>query len=135
VVRPKGAPDAEVVLRRELRLLAGHVRDWSVRRWAAAAGPGTTRAQRMVTLIAALAEFGREAGSGAPADAVPPQVAPYALADQLTVLADDLLAAMARRPGQSELAVRALSAVLSARRDLDGTRAPNDARRLLGGRC
>ena len=49
-----------------------------------------TRAERLRELVVDLAELGRRAGNGAPADAVPAPLRPHGLADQITVLVDDI---------------------------------------------
>lgn len=125
------------LLRRELASLRHRVQDWTVTRWAARAeppepldsGPSPTRGDVAYALVVRLAELSRVAGSGAPADAVPPRLGDHALADQIGVLADDLLAA----PGVEAVAVEALDAVVRCRSALDGTAIPADVATLLAG--
>lgn len=78
--------------------------------WYAArtASGSATREQALRELVERLADLGRQAGSGAPAGAVPGQVAVHALADQLAVLVEDLLALNA--PQAETAAAAAVSA-------------------------
>jgi hypothetical protein len=123
------------LLRRELASLRHRIQEWTVTRWTARAeplepldtGPAPTRGQVAYALAVRLAELSRAAGSGAPADAVPPRLGDHALADQLGVLADDLLAS----PGVDAVAVEALDAVVRCRAALDGTAIPPDVAALL----
>jgi hypothetical protein len=123
------------LLRRELGSLRHRIQDWTVSRWAARAepaepldtGPTPTRGDVAYALVVRLAELSRSAGSGAPADAVPPRLGDHALADQIGVFADDLLAA----PGVEAVAVEALDAVVRCRSALDGTAIPADVADLL----
>jgi hypothetical protein len=123
------------LLRRELASLRHRIQDWTVTRWRARAepsepldaSPAPTRGEVAYALIVRLAELSYSAGSGAPADAVPPRLGDHALADQLGVLADDLLAA----PGVDAVAIEALDAVVRARSALDGTAIPTDVAALL----
>lgn len=112
------SPSARDLLRRELEALLRRVGPWGVTRWRAAGRADTAR-----RLVLALAEHGRRAGSGAPPGVVPEPVAPHGLADQIAVLAADLLAA-----GPDDAQARAaLGAVLAARTALDGSPPPGDA--------
>ena len=83
-------------LARALRRLDDRVRRWSPARWQAPvrSRPGrqelVVRAQLAYELAGILAELAREAGNGAP-DRPPPQVPPYAIADQLAVLGREVL--------------------------------------------
>jgi hypothetical protein len=123
------------LLRRELTSLRQRIQDWTVTRWAARAepfepldtGPIPTRGEVAYALVVRLAELSRAAGSGAPADAVPPRLGDHALADQVGVLADDLLAA----PGVDAVAIEALDVVVRCRSALDGTDIPADVATLL----
>jgi hypothetical protein len=123
------------LLRRELASLRHRIQDWTVTRWRARAepiepldaAPSPTRGEVAYALVVRLAELSRSAGSGAPADAAPPRLGDHALADQLAVLADDLLAA----PGVDAVAIEALDAVVRARSALDGTAIPTDVAALL----
>ncbi|WP_445548824.1 hypothetical protein, partial [Frankia sp. CiP1_Cm_nod2] len=107
----------------------------------AAAGRGAgTRADRVRALAVELADLGREAGSGLPRGVAPPRLADHALADQIAVLAADLIEALAAgaadaapapAPGSSHrdvLVERARLAVHAARVDLETSR-----RRRAGG--
>lgn len=123
------------LLRRELTSLRQRIQDWTVTRWAARSepfepldsGPTPTRGEVAYALVVRLAELSRAAGSGAPADAVPPRLGDHALADQVGVLADDLLAA----PGVDAVAIEALDVVVRCRSALDGTDIPADVSALL----
>jgi hypothetical protein len=118
------------LLRRELASLRHRIQDWTVTRWAARAeppepldtGPSPSRGDVAYALVVRLAELSYAAGSGAPEHAVPPRLGDHALADQLGVLADDLLAA----PGVEAVAIEALDAVVRCRSALDGTTIPTD---------
>jgi hypothetical protein len=126
---------ATTLLRRELASLRHRIQDWTVNRWSARSeplepldtGPVPSRGDMAYALVVRLAELSRTAGSGAPAAAVPPRLGDHALADQLAVLADDLLAA----PGVAEVALDALDAVVRCRSALDGTAIPADVAALL----
>ncbi|MBX6389107.1 MAG: hypothetical protein IRZ08_08935 [Frankia sp.] len=107
---------------REINRLLGRLRGWSPTAWDVAATAGGTRAERTRALAADLARLGRLAGSGAPAGAEPPRLAPHGLADQIVVLADDLLRALGEAPParRDELARQAREVVAAARSDLEG---------------
>ena len=98
------------------------VNGWPQNAWQARAISGGTRAERMAALAGELAGLGRQAGSGAPSGVVPPRLADYALADQITVLAGDLVTALGdprvRPTTWAEIALVARDAVLGTRRDL-----------------
>ena len=81
--------DAIAALGGSLRRVDDRVRRWSPSRWAAAGGDGRPRSEAAHELAVTLAELGRLAGNGAPSQA-PPQVQPYAIADQLSVLGHEL---------------------------------------------
>ena len=123
------------LLRRELASLRHRIQDWTVTRWRAGAEPvepldaaaTPTRGEVAYALVVRLAELSRAAGSGAPLDAVPPRLGDHALADQLGVLADDLLAA----PGVDAVVIEALNAVVRSRSALDGSAIPADVAVLL----
>jgi hypothetical protein len=123
------------LLRRELASLRHRIQDWTVTRWAARAeplepldtGPSPTRGDVAYALVVRLAELSRAAGSGAPAGAIPPRLGDHALADQLGVLADEVLVA----PGVDVVAIEALDAVVRCRSALDGTEIPADVAVLL----
>ncbi|WP_235433205.1 MULTISPECIES: hypothetical protein [Protofrankia] len=98
-----------------------------------AAGPGTgTRADRTRALAVELAGLGREAGSGLPAGVGPPLLADHALADQIAVLATDLIETLAAAAASAapahgsfswnDLVERARLAVRAARIDLETSR-------------
>jgi hypothetical protein len=110
-------------LAREINRLLDRVRSWSPTSWEVMIGAGGTRAQRAIRLVDELAALGRQAGSGAPPEATPPRLAPHVLADQITVLADDLLETLdvgAVPPAdRHHVCVQACEAVAAARRDLD----------------
>jgi hypothetical protein len=105
------------------RLLA-RLRGWTGPAWGVGAAAGGTRAERTTALAHELARLGREAGSGAPEDAFPPPLAAHGLADQLAVVADDLLQQLTAprlAPDRREaLLIEAAAAVTAARADLDG---------------
>jgi hypothetical protein len=109
-------------LTREVDRLLRRLRGWSPSAWGVATASGATRASRTAALASELARLGRSAGSGAPPAAEPPRLAPHGLADQITVLADDLLRllednAPARR---AALVAEAHDVVAAARLDLEG---------------
>jgi hypothetical protein len=76
----------------------------------------------MAVLVRELADLGRRAGTGVPPGVVPPRLADYALADQIAVLAGDLVAALgdarARPASWAEIALAARDAVTGTRRDI-----------------
>ena len=123
------------LLRRELASLRHRIQDWTATRWAARAEPfepldtrpAPTRGDVAYALVLRLAELSRAAGSAAPANAIPPRLGDHALADQIGVLADELLAA----PGVEAVAIEALDAVVRSRSALDGTAIPPDVAALL----
>jgi hypothetical protein len=81
--------DALASLSRSLRRVDDRVRRWSPSRWAAAGSAGRARTEAAHELAVTLAELGRLAGNGAPSPA-PAPVEPYAIADQLLVLGQEL---------------------------------------------
>ncbi|OAA24243.1 hypothetical protein UG55_103190 [Frankia sp. EI5c] len=118
---------------RQTSLLVSRARGWTGSAWDVRVTTGGTRADRLRALIDELALLGGQAGSGAPPGVRPPRVADHALPDQLIVLADDFLAAIAAEPAASPaagrtgagrhaagLTARAHAAVTAARADLDG---------------
>jgi hypothetical protein len=135
-------------LSREVGLLVRRLRGWAGSSWDVPLESGITRAERTRLLLDELAILGERVGTGAPAGARPPRLAPHALPDQLAVLAEDLLAALlppaagpsvdvepsvgagsslgAGPPGTAvarrgrEVLVDAYAAVTRARADLDG---------------
>ncbi|MCK9923552.1 hypothetical protein MXD61_17035 [Frankia sp. AgPm24] len=114
-----------VELAREVRLLVRQLRGWAGASWEVPVPGEVSRAQRTVRLINELAVLGERAGVGSPPGMRPPRLAPHALADQVAVLAEELLAALADalEPAGAR-AVRLLAdartAVTGARTDLDG---------------
>ncbi len=78
--------------------------------------PVITRAQLLRDLIAQLAVLGREGGTGTPEGAAPPLLADHALADQVAVLAADLLAA----PRGQQVADQAVAALTGCAQRLWG---------------
>ncbi|OHV48165.1 hypothetical protein [Pseudofrankia sp. BMG5.36] len=111
-------------LTRELNWLLDRLRSWSPASWDVRAAAGGTRAERTAAFSRELARLGRVAGSAAPDGAQPPPLAPHGLADQATVLAEDLLGLLGR-PGldsarRSQLVAEAYQVVTAARADLDG---------------
>ena len=72
---------------------------------------GPSRADLVRALIAALAVAGEQAGTGQPPAAAPPLLAVHALADQLRVVAAELLAA----PRCADVELQAQAAVRAAR--------------------
>jgi hypothetical protein len=100
----------------DLRRLHATVVHWSPTRWAARTADGRTRDEVVFALVVDLAELGRRAGSGAPADARVPQLGAHALADQLVVLGSELVAA----PDAHAVVARARDALEAARRLLLG---------------
>lgn len=115
--------DPFVRLEREVDLLDRRVRAWSVRAWTAPARRhgAVTRADVVAGLAVRLDALGREAGVPVPVDITLPRVPDHALADQVIVLAADLLAALRRTPagrGPADLARVAADAVHEARSHL-----------------
>jgi hypothetical protein len=110
-------------LARETERLVSRMRSWPLSAWQAPAPDGRSRADCAASLSTQLAEFGRRAGSGVPAGVVPPRLADHAIADQVAVLADDLIAALgdpAVRPsGWETLAGEANAALRAVREDLE----------------
>jgi hypothetical protein len=106
-------------LQRELTSLVRRVADFSPQRWASTAGEITghdvdragSKSDAVYRLVVELARLSREAGSGAPAGAVPARVADLGLADQLATLAQELLDA----PEAGFVADSALEAVQATR--------------------
>ena len=82
----------------------------------------------MAALVRRLGEWGRQAGSGAPPRAVPARLGDHGLADQLRVMAADLLAA----PDVRRVAAQALADVLRTRTLMDGTPPPPHAAAVAG---
>jgi hypothetical protein len=82
--------DDLAALGRGLRRVDDRVRRWSASRWSARGSDGRPRSDSAHDLVLALAELGRLAGNGAPAQQ-PPEVAAHAIADQLLVLGQELL--------------------------------------------
>lgn len=114
--------DPFVPLEREVDLLDRRVRAWSVRAWAVPLRPDvTTRADAVAALASRLDTLGRQAGVPVPAETTLPRVADHALADQVIVLATDLLAALRRAPEHrqaGELARQAAEAIRATRQSL-----------------
>ncbi len=147
-VAVRDEPVAELV--REVRRLHDRIHGWSPASWrepcafsgsgvsSSGSGAGSsgsksgTRADRVRALAGELADLGREAGSGVPAGVGPPHLAEHALADQIVVLATDVIEALvadtagdAAASGPSHrnnLAKRARLAVHTARMDLETLR-------------
>jgi hypothetical protein len=119
----ESVPELARQLTGEVSRLLARLRGWTGPAWGVGAAAGGTRAERTTALAQELARLGREAGSGAPEDVLPP-LAAHGLADQLAVLADDLLqqlTAPGLAPDRREaLLVEAVAAVSAARADLDG---------------
>lgn len=89
---PSAEPAAELAVRaaRLVERLKGVTASWYEARTDGPAGERRPRRDHLRALVVALAELGREAGSGAPAGVVPHDVGVYALGDQVAVLAADL---------------------------------------------
>jgi hypothetical protein len=108
--------------------LVGRLRAWSGSAWQASVRPGMSRAGRTVQLLADLVDLGRRAGAGAPRGATPPRLADHALADQVAVVAADLVRALegplTRPDDPTALAQEAHAVVRAARADLDPPRFP-----------
>ncbi len=135
---------------REVRRLYDRIHGWTPGAWRVQAASSGTRAERVRELVVELVHLGREAGSGAPAGVLPPHLADHALADQIVVLADDVVEALFADassedvltqdvPGEDvlgeaagaevrgpdrrhDIAERTRLAVRTARADLDGPR-------------
>jgi hypothetical protein len=109
-------------LAREVNRLLHRLRGWSPTAWTVPAVVGGTRAQRAAALSHDLARLGRDAGSGAPVGAEPQPLAPHGLADQVTVLSDELLGLLGdvALPGRAALLSEAHAVVTTARLDLEG---------------
>jgi hypothetical protein len=110
-------------LTRETERLVRRMRSWPLSAWQASAPDGRSRADWAASLSVQLAEFGRCAGSGVPAGVSPPRLAGHAIADQVAVLAADLIAALGdpavRPPGWEALAREADAALRAAREELE----------------
>ncbi|WP_322747624.1 MULTISPECIES: hypothetical protein [unclassified Frankia] len=116
----------------EVRRLHDRIQGWTPGSWRQRSASVGTRADRVRALAAELADLGHQAGSGAPAGVRPPSLADHALADQIVVLATDLVETLlADTRGhvvngcsdrRRDIAERARSAVRAARLDLEGRR-------------
>ncbi|SBW26947.1 hypothetical protein FDG2_5103 [Candidatus Protofrankia californiensis] len=136
-VAVRDAPIAELV--GEVRRLHDRIHRWSPASWrepCSTSGSGAissgsavgTRADRVRALAVELAGLGCEAGSGVPAGVGPPRLADHALADQIVVLATDVIEALVADAAgdtsvsassrRNDLAKRARVAVHTARMDL-----------------
>src|SRR4051812_18177831 len=82
-------------LRDEVHRLYGTLVHWTPSRWAGRAADGRSRADVVFALVTDLAVLGARAGCGAPAGAAPSRLGSHALADQLLVVAAELLTAPA----------------------------------------
>lgn len=104
----------------ELRRLYAAVEYWSPSRWerpprGPATGNGLSRSAEVIeALVRSLTALGRTAGSGAPPDAVPVSTGVHALADQLAVVAGELIAC----PRLHDVVDEAQAAVSAARASL-----------------
>ncbi|MCM3887271.1 hypothetical protein [Frankia sp. R82] len=111
-------------LAREVQLLVRRLRGWAGSSWEVPAGGGVSRAERTARLIDELAVLGERAGVASPPGLRPPRLAPHALADQVAVLAEELLARLAEADPASfaagEVLRDAQAAVTTTRADLDG---------------
>ncbi|WP_322759719.1 hypothetical protein [Frankia sp. Cr2] len=128
--------DVELMFTRDLvgevRRLHDRIQGWTSGSWRQRSASAGTRADRIRALAVELAELGHQAGSGAPAGVRPPSLADHALADQIVVLATDLVetlladarghAAEGGSDRRRDIAERACSAVRAARLDFDGRR-------------
>lgn len=89
-----GAPRSATALEREVDLLDRRIRSWTGRSWTVPVRTGVTRADLLASLARYLDELGRGAGVPVPTGAPLPRVADHALADQVVVLAGELVAAV-----------------------------------------
>lgn len=103
-------PLAEEV-RRLVDRLAGVTTGW----YAGRPDRTVSRAQVLRGLVAQLAALGARAGTGQPADAVPPVLGDHALGHQITVLAHEIAAA----PRGADVVAEARAAVRAARDRLE----------------
>jgi hypothetical protein len=87
-----GTPDSRSVRRlaHDLERFDARVRRWSNARWQGEARNGRPRADIVYDLVLTLATLGRAAGNGAPS-VVPERLAPHAIADQVVVVAREIL--------------------------------------------
>lgn len=116
----------------EVSRLYDRIHGWTPGSWQRRSALQGTRADRVRALAADLADLGHQAGSGAPADVTPQRLADHALADQIVVLAADLVETLLQDNSghadenavnpRRDIAERARSAVRAARLDLDGPR-------------
>lgn len=107
------------LLRRESRSLVQRLRLWTPARYAAAAPPHGTRGDLVHHLVQALADAAADL-EGGPRRAVPRLDTDLALADQLAVVADDLV----RAAPPAQVAREATAHLLLHRRDLLGEEVP-----------
>jgi hypothetical protein len=136
-------PNFRGLLDRELRSLVARIAEWPPARFGARADLDSvafaphrsdrsfdpaTRADVLDALVGLLADLGRRAGSGAPPGLAPTTVELHALAEQLKVMANDLLDC----PDVDDVAAEALAVVLQARTAIDGSAPPRDAATALG---
>jgi hypothetical protein len=103
-------------LRDDLQRLHAAVAHWTTARWSATVADGRTRDDVLFTLVSDLAVLAARAGCGAPSSAVPPRLGAHALADQLAVVAGELIGA----PGAADVAGEADASLAVARRLLVG---------------
>jgi hypothetical protein len=99
-----------------VRRLHGHVSHWTPPRWAAFGASGVPRAEMVHTLVQRLAELSADA-EGEPRRAVPRLDSDLVLADQLRVVAADLVAA----GPDDEVLARATELVTTTHRGLGGS--------------
>jgi hypothetical protein len=110
-------PDPVRDLVRETERLVGRMRALSLSAWQAPVPGGGSRADWAASLSGELVAIGRRAGSGVPAEVELPRLADHAIADQVAVLAEDLIAALndpAVRPVDWRTVAREARAVMSA---------------------
>jgi hypothetical protein len=88
------------------------VAQWSPSRWAGRTADGRTRADVMFALVSDLAVLAARGGSGAPTGAIPHRIGAHALADQLVVIAGDVLTA----PRAADLLAETEHALTATRR-------------------